>query len=94
MKLSKTKELLVANICYHMVSSLFARYANPTFRGTNFSWEVFVEDCEQNAETWINCYLGDDFNAADLKPNSLVNQRAKLHASEIATTLVEKMNKG
>lgn len=75
------KSLEIANICYANVSGLFAMFTNSNSRGPNFTWEWFIEHCEEQAGGWmyLNNVKGD---------KETVNDTARRYAKEIATNLV------
>lgn len=83
--ISEKKRLQIANICYANVAGLFAMFCNPKARGPNFTWEYFIEHCEEHAVDWmfINDVRGD---------KTTINETAKQFASEIANRLVGHLN--
>ena len=84
-KLSKQKQLEIANICYANVAGDFAMFTNPKYRGSNFTWEKFPEMCERLADSWMFIHGVDG-------PKDVINALAKQYAREIAERLVSIMN--
>ena len=82
--ISDKKTLEVANICYANVAGQFAMFTNPKYRGPNFTWEWFVEHCEENADLWMQIH-----NVRGNKEE--INKTAKEFAKEIAERLVYRM---
>ena len=80
--LSNKKRLEIANICYANVSSEFASFCNPKFRGPNFTWSNFVDMCANWAPLWMmqNYVNGNekDINALAIK-----------YTREIANTMLD-----
>lgn len=83
-RISKTKRLEIANICYAEVSSRFAIFNNPKYRGPNFSWDNFAEMCEENAWQFMFTH-----NVRGHKESILI--AAKQFSKEIAERLVKRM---
>lgn len=83
--LSDKKNFEIANVCYANVSGNFATFCNPKYRGPNFTWEWFIEDCEKSAVNWMHVHhvKGD---------KKLVDETAKKYAKEIAEHLVRRLN--
>lgn len=81
--ISEKKRLQIANICYANVACEFAMFTNPKNRGPNFTWERFIERCEESADLWmmVNRVCG---------PKQTINDTARQFAREISTTLVER----
>ena len=84
MSLSDKKRLEIANVCYANVAGEFAMFTNPKYRGPNFTWEWFIEHCEENADLWMSIH-----NVCGAK--KLIDETAKQMAKEIATTLVKRV---
>ena len=84
MMISDKKRLQIANICYANVAGQFASFCNVKNRGPNFTWERFIQNCEEDAETWMSIYSvrGD---------RRLIRYTAREYAKEIATNLVNKV---
>lgn len=83
--ISDKKRLEVANVCYANVAGLFAMFSNPKYRGQNFSWDLFIEHCEESSSDWIFIH-----NVRGHKES--INQLAKSNSREIAQRLVSIMN--
>lgn len=82
--ISDKKRLEIANVCYANVAGEFAAMHNPKYRGSNFTWERFIERCKSNADLWMMIH--------HVRGNKQeINETAKQYASEIATTLVTRM---
>lgn len=81
-QLSQKKRLEIANVCYANVSSEFAMFNNPKYRGPNFTWEWWVTHCGKNADLWMSIH--------DVKGDkALIDSVAKEYSLEIATKLVD-----
>jgi hypothetical protein len=83
-RISKTKRLEVANVCYANVAGRFAMFSNPKYRGPNFTWEWFVEHCEENSQDWMFIH-----NVRGHKET--IYTTAKQFSKEIAERLVKRM---
>jgi hypothetical protein len=79
--LSAKKRLEIANICYANVAGEFAMFNNPKFRGPKFTWERWIEHCEDAAEGWM--FINDV--SGDMKQ---IVALAREYAKEIAERLV------
>jgi hypothetical protein len=82
--ISDKKRLEISNVCYTNVAGDFAMFANPKFRGENFTWDEFPKRCEELAVHWMDIYnvRGD---------KQMINDTAKQYAREIAARLVQRM---
>jgi len=81
-KLSNTKRLEIANVCYANVAGMFAVFCNAKNQGPNFRWENFPSMMEREADLWM---MLADVKCSD---KELMNATAKQFAREIATALV------
>jgi hypothetical protein len=79
---SQTMRLKVANVCYANIASRFAMFMNEKYRGPNFTWESFIENCVEMSSTWV--YLTGEYDVSNVKVKELAEQ----YAREIATRLV------
>jgi hypothetical protein len=78
--ISEKKRLQVANVCYANVAGQLAMFCNPKNRGPNFTWDWFVEHCEQEADLWMM--------VANVRGHKeTIKQTAKSFAREIAQHL-------
>lgn len=85
--ISERTQLKIANICYASVSGMFARFCNPKNRGPNFTWDFFVEHCEDNADLWLTLQ-----NLRRTKANKdEIDALARQYAGEIARQLVKEV---
>lgn len=81
--ISDKKRLEIANICYANVAGEFAMFTNPKYRGENFTWEWWIEHCEQQADLWMILQ-----NVRGQKAE--INETARRFAREIAEHLVHR----
>ena len=81
--ISDKKRLEIANVCYANVSGEFAMFMNPKYRGDKFTWQGWVEHCEESADLWmmISDVRGD---------KETVYSTAKQYAREIAQHLTNR----
>lgn len=84
MSISDKKRLEIANVCYANVASRFAMFNNPKYRGPNFTWEGFVQYCEEYADEWM-------FISNVRGHKETIRSTARQFAKEIAETLVKRM---
>ena len=84
-RISKTKRLEIANVCYANVAGSFAMFTNPKARGSNFSWEWFIDWCEKSAKDWM--FIHNVWGHTES-----INSTAAQMAREIAEQLVSRMS--
>lgn len=85
MTISKTKQLEIANVCYANVAGQFAIFNNPKYRGPNFKWENFSDQCVREADLWMMIHA---VYSNSSKNKDEINDRAREYAKEIADRLV------
>lgn len=83
---SEKQRLKIILACYANVSSEFAMFSNPKYRGENFSWEWFIEHCYALGDLW--CMLSCEVNERN---RAAAKAFAKDCSKEIAETLVSKL---
>jgi len=84
--ISDKTRLKIANCMYANVAVQLAMFNNPKFRGSNFNWKWFIGYCEENADLWLMI--------ANIRGSkNEINETAKQMAKEIATTLVNILEK-
>ena len=82
--ISEKKRLEIANICYANVAGEFAMFNNPKYRGENFTWDWFIQHCEDEADLWMMISNVRGHQAS-------IRFAAKTYAKGIAETLVWRM---
>lgn len=88
--ISKNQQMHVANVCYANIASQFAMFNNPKFRGENFTWEWWIDNCERDATLWM---MTANVRAKTAKDKPELDALAKRYAREIATTLVNHLTR-
>ena len=84
MSISKTKRLEIANVCYANVSSQFAMFNNPKYRGPNFTWQNFSAMMVREADLWMIIH----HVCTASKNKDEIDDLARQYAKEIADRLV------
>jgi hypothetical protein len=79
--LSTSKKLQIANICYANVSSSFAMFCNPKYRGANFQWDKFKDMMVRMSDTWLMIHIP--------KVTPEMQELAKQYAEEIASNMLD-----
>ena len=79
--MSASKKLQIANICYAHVSSDFAMFCNPKYRGTNFQWSQFKDMMVRLSQTWLMIHIP--------KVTPEMQELAKQYAEEIASNMLK-----
>ena len=79
--LSTSKKLQIANICYANVSSSFAMFCNPNYRGANFQWDKFKDMMVRMSDTWLMIHIP--------KVTPEMQELAKQYAEEIASNMLD-----
>lgn len=79
---SELQRLRIANICYANVSSSFAMFCNPDFRGPNFRWSNFASIMVRECDLWL-------ILSNITRNRSEISKLAAEYTKEIADRLVE-----
>ncbi len=51
--MTNRERLRVQHILYANILASFAFFHNPKYRGPDFSWEWWVENCADSVEVWL-----------------------------------------
>lgn len=87
MKISKTKKLEIACVCYANVATEFAIFNNPKYCGVNFSWENFSSDCVSKVDMWMAIHLV--YSSSDYKNKANLDSLARQYTKQFADSLVD-----
>lgn len=79
--ISDKKRLEISNVCYANVAGQFAMFTNENFRGPTFTWDWWVNRCEEEAAGWM-------FVHSVRGNKEEINEIARRYAREIAERLL------